>query len=634
MKKGNILEKKEDGRKSIWKNKMFALDGKEFFRALQDEQNGEKVNSSGDGGGGVNGRGLDKKYDVTKSPLRDFLPQDVNHAKLRRIKKKESSQSPENGELYVDMLDHEQNYAANLAENPEYDNVYQNNNDTLFEPLVNMDEGDNDGKGNDGSEKILWNMPYYTLDDYIEDVSYNKNESNLIGRESERKAQEQQQDEKGETVKSGSNKEDENSVLEKTIKQMMPTKRVNDNFNKMVKDFNYRTFREFVRALVNYIPESVDYYAYYVSYQFANLYYKKEESVSTMYYERTKYTEKLEKYVAKTASNGKKTENELNADYEKKRKRETEKMRAFLEKTEDLDKDANILKGHLYSVLSIPFALYIAYNWWFLFQRDDSYIDFTKILERVKPLHFFLESTIQPMNYLNYFLLGSKNEDYMKKILGALESLFFMKGLLMFALFGICYFIVITYSSYFNTTLNDIIDTKKNTLYSVSFAVVVLYYLSNDVFNMSNLKDIASILKNPVFICAGLLIKFLFVMIFVPLSLPFVFLYLIVFSFFGIIMNKGIGDFWSTLKILNYEIANSAKSQKDEECAQIGMLEKILHFVNKHVFKFMIPIMAIGVSIKAFIDSTDIVSQSIQLMMFILFSLFIIGSVAYSFFMI
>jgi hypothetical protein len=615
----------ETTRKTVWKNKRFVMDKKkeEPFK--------------------------------TKSVLDDFLPQhnpylDQSSATYPYIQSRTSYPSKkkhgkswnadDEDELYIDMLDHDtMDYSNTYEQGGEDYGDYNTHEDAMVEPLVNMGDGEGNAQGNGGSggsggsrdnedgadAKLSWNMPYYKLDDYVEDVSYNINEFNLFPRDLTQ--------EKLDASK--------NEVLEKVVNdvtqpvEMLPGRRVDHTFNKMVTNFSYTTFREFVRALAYYIPETIDYYAYYISFKFASLYYKTEYNALNMYYTRGRAAEKLEKY-AKYAENykndGKKTMEEIDEEYKKKREEEAKKIKEYLSKSSSLHLDSFLIKYNLYIFASIPIALYVAYNWWFLFQSDDSFIDFTKILEYVKPAHFFLESTIQPMNFLNYFLLGLKNEDHVKKILNNMEYVFSLKGILMIVLFFVVYYLIFLFCFNYFTLVNDIIDTKKNTLYSVAFGIVILYYLSKDVFNLSNLKDMISILRNPIFVCAGLLIKFMFVMIFVPLSLPFVFLFLIIYSLFGIIMHKGIGELWSTMQILNFEIENSVELSNDEECSGNSTIRLIFHYLNKYLFRYMLPIIMISVAIRGIFLNMNMISQPIQLMLFTFYGLIIFLSIIYAVF--
>ena len=510
-----------------------------------------------------------------------------------------SDTDDEDDEIYIDMLDHD----------------YQ----TTFEPFNNMTTPSEMMAPPESTTQIEYKKasnptidalekttiktaaqkearrqqfkPYYTYDDYKEDISLNANELNLRPQEMAQKKMDASR----------------NILLERVIQNINPTRKVADNMRKMTTNFNATTFREFMKSVVNYVPESVDYYLYYVCYKFANAFYKIEGAEINTYYDL------------------------LNKDITYKNAKD-EKVKDKLKETADLNADADVLKKLAYGLVCLPFALYIAYNWWFLFNKTGVYIDFAKILEKISPLNFFFECTIQPTNIVNYLLLGLKDEDLSQSFFKSSgDFLVQFRGIAFLMLLGLSYYISYNYSGYFNKTLNDVIDSKKNTLYSLAFSIVIISFLFKDVFSMDRLFKMSSILGNPIFVLIALLIKFLFVMITVPFSLPFVFLFLIVFSFGGIIMNKGIGELWNTMKIIDYEIENSFPDPEKNNCFEAGSLSEILHYINKYFFKYLLPILSSVISLVGIKNSGQIKSQSLQLLVltFYGFALFLSGVGAY-----
>lgn len=453
-----------------------------------------------------------------------------------------SSQDEDDPDIYIDLIDHE--YPS------------------TFEPLENMEStsAKDDGSGSGArsvypthdvfDESILDPKPkfkpFYTYDDYSEDLSLNSTEIKMKPENVLQKEIDQRRD----------------TELKAALDEIAPSKKIADNMRKMTTNFNSTTFREFMKSLINYIPEVIDYYIYYSCYKFANLFHKMSPS----------------------------------------------------KKSPDLNSDADTLKTLTYSLLALPLAYYLTYNWWFLFHTDGTYTDYAEILKLASPLNFFFECTIEPMNLVNWALLGAKDGFAKSMFDGIGESAKKFKGLFFLGLLAIIYSIVRYQSAYFNQTLNDVIDSKKNALYSLCFAIVIIAFFFKDAFNFERLTSMATVLGSSFFMLIALLIKFLFVMITVPFSLPFVFLFFIVYSFFGIAMKKGFSEIWNIMGIIDFEIEESFPNPETNNCFEESIFSGIMHYLNKYLFRFLMPIMTIVICLAGIGDIAGMKSSKLQLL--------------------
>lgn len=436
-------------------------------------------------------------------------------------------------DIYIDLLDHEY--------------------PTTFEPLENMASSTARDAGNGDNifdKSILESTPkfkpFYTQDDYTEDLSLNKAEIKL----------------KPENVRQKEIDEKRDAHLKAALNDIAPSKKITDNMRKLAANFNSTTFREFIKSLINYIPDVIDYYIYYACYKFAGLFHKVSPS----------------------------------------------------KKSPDLNADADVLKTLAYSLLVLPLAYYLTYNWWFLFHTDGTYTDYAEILKLASPLNFFFECTIEPMNLLNWLLLGAKEGAAKTMFDGIGETAKKFKGLFFLALLGLVYYIVRHQSAYCNQTLNDVVDSKKNGLYSLCFAIVIIAFFFKDAFNVERLMSMATILGSSFFMLIALLIKFLFVMITVPFSLPFVFLFLIVYSFFGIAMKKGFSEIWNIMGIIDFEIEESFPNPETNNCFEESLFSTIMHYLNKYLFRFLLPIITVVICLAGIGDMANIKSAKLQLL--------------------
>ena len=264
--------------------------------------------------------------------------------------------------------------------------------------------------------------------------------------------------------------------------------------------------------------------------------------------------------------------------------------------------DVYSIKLQIYCVLSIPFTLLIAYNWWYLFTTDTPYLEIGKKLESVKILNFFFESSMVPVVMLNYTLLGLKNSPSGKNLVDLFKSLKAFTCIMIFAFFAMVYFVIYQYTPYFKATTNAVIDTTPNKVYSLVFTIVILSYICIDFFFMKLpiIPAFAAAFKamsNPITFILTKLVKFIFILITIPLSMIAILLYLVIFSFFGIPIYQGFSHWITTIRLIDYDVLHSISDPENVACFKDPWYMKVIRFINRYSYQYMMYILFLTVLI-------------------------------------
>lgn len=255
------------------------------------------------------------------------------------------------------------------------------------------------------------------------------------------------------------------------------------------------------------------------------------------------------------------------------------------------DKNADIftVKKQLYCILAIPFTLLISYNWWFLFNSDMGYVPIGTKIDENSATEFLLGLNVKPLSVLNYLLLGFKESKRGKYITEVLSAFSQFKCLLMFAFILFTYFAVIKTTPYFKQTMNDVIDSRQNKLYSTVFTIVVLAFVFNKMLFMDKpiipkVFAVFKVISSPLTHICTLIIRFLVILIMMPVSMFAIMLYLIVLSFGGILINTG--DWSGTLHSIDYDVTHAVSDADAANCFIDPWYMKLLRGLNVSLYKY------------------------------------------------
>jgi hypothetical protein len=362
-----------------------------------------------------------------------------------------------------------------------------------------------------------------------------------------------------ETAKATESEEPENPVLAEVKNDMMDDleaskNNIKERFRQLVTGVDYEhftidQFRILIRKIVNFFPDLIDTCVHSVAMLYVNMFYLKIDELS-----------------------------KLNEEFSKKNP-------VVKEKNEDI----YVVKKQLYCILAIPLTLLISYNWWFLFSSDIGYIPIGKQIDENSASEFLVGLNMKPLSVLNYLLLGFKEGNTGKSITKLLSRFSEFKCLFMFGFIVFTYFALIRSTPYFKQTMNDVIDSKQNKMYSVVFTIVVLAFVFNKILFMDKpivpkVFAIFKVITSPITFIITLIVRFLVILIMMPISMFGIMLYLIFLSFGGILFNTG--DWSGTLHNIDYEIRHVVPDADNTNCFIDPWYIKLLRGLNVSLYSY------------------------------------------------
>lgn len=250
-------------------------------------------------------------------------------------------------------------------------------------------------------------------------------------------------------------------------------------------------------------------------------------------------------------------------------------VRALDKKSKEYLALEEIAKRQMKNFMAVIISFWIVLNWWWLFNYVYKYLSFADLFD-IPIIKIIMESLLMFLNIVNYALMGFKLDDYRLVLPKYLSIFLWAYRPITFVVFlGLVSGIIAVHKSNLDHQFRRAMSREPNTISGINTMAFFFSFLKMDVFNPIRMMERVAITQSFIITIFMLIFKLLFVLAFLPFGVMFVYLYLIIYSFFGIIMFNGINVF-TAFRAMFMDLTNSVPDTNDPDEPPLMTLYRVV----------------------------------------------------------